>query len=179
MRIVPFAAAVLLSLPALAAPEPASFFELEANRLGGSPARLSEYAGKVVLVVNTASQCGFTPQYAGLQKLHEEFSPKGLVVLGFPSNEFGGQEPGSAEEIKTFCERRFKVTFPMFDKVRTKGADASPVYRFLTRKHSAPLWNFTKYLVGRNGQVIDSFGSMTAPDSSSLREAVEKALAAK
>ena len=169
----------LMIAPQSRASEAGSFFDLEAARLGGEVEKLSTYKGKVVLVVNTASECGFTPQYAGLQKLYEELAPKGFVVLGFPSNEFGGQEPGGAEEIRKFCDRRFHVTFPMFDKVKTKGEEASPVYRFLTRGQPEPKWNFYKYLVGKDGRVIDSYSSVVSPSSNTIRHDIEKALEAK
>lgn len=137
---------------------------------------MTAYHGKVVLAVNTASQCGFTPQYAGLEKLWQDYRERGLVVLGFPSNDFGQQEPGTAEEIRAFCDLTFHVTFPMFAKVITKGDGRSPVFAFLTAKHPEPRWNFYKYLIGRDGEVADYFVSVTSPDSKRLRRAVEKAL---
>lgn len=154
-----------------------SFFDLTAPTLAGQPQALSEYAGKVVLVVNTASQCGFTPQYAGLEKLSEDYAAKGTVVLGFPSNDFGAQEPGTATEIQNFCETRFHVTFPMFAKVETKGPGQSPVYAFLTKAHGEPKWNFHKYLVGKDGQVLQAFSSKVTPESAELRSAIDAALA--
>lgn len=158
--------------------EPAmSFFDLKTNRLNGKPENLSEYKGKVLLVVNTASECGYTPQYAGLEKLHKEYKDKGVEVLGFPSNDFGAQEPGSAQEIAKFCELRFKVTFPLFEKVKTKGEGQSPVYEFLARKHGAPKWNFHKYVVGKDGQVKAAFPSSVEPDSAELKKALDSALA--
>jgi glutathione peroxidase len=153
-----------------------SIFELKTNRLNGKQENLSEYKGKVLLVVNTASECGYTPQYAGLEKLHKEYKDKGVAVLGFPSNDFGEQEPGSAQEIAKFCELRFKVTFPMFEKVKTKGDGQSPVYEFLARKHGAPKWNFHKYVVGKDGQVKAAFPSNVEPDSPELKKALESAL---
>lgn len=179
MKTIAALALSMLVAPAVRAAEGSSFHDLQAARLGGELEKLSVYKGKVVLVVNTASECGFTPQYAGLQKLYEELAPKGFVILGFPSNEFGGQEPGSAEEIRQFCDRRFHVTFPMFDKVKTKGDDASPVFRFLTRGQPEPKWNFYKYLVGKDGQVIDSYSSVVSPSSNTIRHDIEKALEAK
>ncbi|WP_140861765.1 glutathione peroxidase [Myxococcus xanthus] len=157
--------------------KPMSFHHLSANRLDGKPEKLSGYQGKVVLVVNTASECGYTPQYAGLEKLHQEYKDKGLVVAGFPSNDFGGQEPGSSEEIKKFCELRYKVTFPMFEKVKTKGDGQSPVYAFLSQHHPAPKWNFHKYVVGKDGQVKAGFPSAVTPDSAELKAAIDSALA--
>lgn len=159
------------------APAAASFHDLGAKTLTGQEVSFKDYAGKVVLAVNVASQCGFTPQYKGLEKLFEELGPKGLVVLGFPSNEFGGQEPGSAEEIQTFCKRNYGVTFPMFQKLATKpGPEQSPIYRFLTAGREAPSWNFGKYLVGKDGKVIAYFPSKVTPEDPKLREAIETAL---
>ena len=155
-----------------------SFYDLKVTTLDGRPADLSDYRGKVVLVVNVASQCGYTPQYAGLEKLHKELAPRGFAVLGFPSNDFGGQEPGTAEEIATFCKRTYDVTFPMFAKVVTKaGQGQSPVYAFLGESGSLPQWNFSKYVVDKIGKVEAFFPSRIAPDAPELRAAIEKALA--
>jgi glutathione peroxidase len=154
-----------------------SLYALTVNRLDGTTEALSKYEGKVTLVVNTASACGFTPQYAGLEKLWEELAPKGLVVLGFPSNDFGKQEPGSAGEIADFCQKNYGVTFPLFEKVKTAGDDASPVFKLAAAKHGAPKWNFHKYLVDKHGQVVAAFPSSVKPDAKELREAIEKALA--
>ena len=154
-----------------------SFFDLTAPTLAGAPQALSAYRNQVVLVVNTASQCGFTPQYTGLEKLHEDYQGKGFEVLGFPSNDFGGQEPGTAEEIQTFCTTRFHVSFPLFAKVATKGTAQSPIYGFLTKQHGEPKWNFHKYLVGKDGEVIAAFSSKVTPDSAELRGAIDAALA--
>ena len=153
-----------------------SFFDLKANKLDGTPANLAELKGKVVLVVNTASECGYTPQYKGLQELYEQYQGKGAVVVGFPSNDFGGQEPGSSAEIQAFCDRKFAVKFPLFEKVKTKGEGKSPVYAFLTEKHGEPKWNFHKYLVGKDGQVVKAFGSGVTPDSKELHDALDAAL---
>lgn len=156
-----------------------SLYDLKVTTLDGRPADLSAYKGKVALVVNVASQCGFTPQYAGLEKLYRELAPKGVVILGFPSNDFGGQEPGTAEEIGQFCQKNYGVTFPMFAKVVTKkGPDQSPVYSFLGESGSLPQWNFSKYVVDKNGKVEAFFPSRVAPDAPELRAAIEKALAA-
>jgi glutathione peroxidase len=155
-----------------------SFYSLQTTTLTGQPAPLSQYAGKVALVVNVASQCGLTPQYAGLQKLYDEMKGRGVEVLGFPSNDFGAQEPGSPEEIATFCEKNYSVTFPMFSKVVTKaGGDQSPVYSFLGKIGSLPSWNFGKYLVGKDGKVVSFFSSKVPPDAKELRDAIEAALA--
>lgn len=156
----------------------ASLHAFTVKRLDGKEEPLSAYKGKVLLVVNTASQCGFTPQYAGLQKLHEELSPKGFSVLGFPSNDFGAQEPGTSQDIATFCDSKYHVTFPMFEKVVTKGADASPVYAFLAKGFGAPEWNFHKYVVGKDGKVVKAFPSKVKPESDELRKAIDDALSA-
>jgi glutathione peroxidase len=146
--------------------------------LSGQPADLAAYRGKVVLVVNVASRCGYTPQYAGLEKLYRELAPKGFAILGFPSNDFGGQEPGTSEEITQFCRTRYDVTFPMFAKVATRsGAQQSAVYAFLGESGSLPQWNFSKYVVDKNGKVTAFFPSRVAPDAPALRAAIEKALA--
>ncbi len=154
-----------------------SIYALTANRLDGTTEALSKYEGKVALLVNTASACGFTPQYAGLEKLYEELAPKGVVVLGFPSNDFGKQEPGSAGEIADFCQKNYGVSFPMFEKVKTTGDDASPVFKLAAAKHGAPKWNFHKYLVDRHGAVVAAFPSNVKPDAKELRAAIEAALA--
>lgn len=171
-----FAAVLLVSNP-LPGKEPMSLHELTAKTLDGKPAPLAAYKGKVVLAVNVASECGFTPQYAGLEWLYETYKDRGLVVLGFPCNQFGGQEPGSPEAIQAFCTTQFKVTFPMMEKVDVKGPGQSPVYAFLTRDAGVPKWNFHKVLVGKDGKVIRAFPSQVAPESKELKEAVEAALA--
>ncbi|TAH34649.1 MAG: DUF2961 domain-containing protein [Planctomycetota bacterium] len=161
-----------------AAPRGDSLYALSAPSLDGQDAALSQFSGRVALVVNVASECGYTPQYAGLQELHENYGPRGLVVLGFPSNEFGGQEPGDAAAIRKFCTDNYQVTFPLFAKVVTKpGAGQSPVYAFLTQGREAPGWNFCKYLVGKDGRVQAFFPSKVAPDSPDLQQAIEAALA--
>lgn len=171
----------LASLSLLAAPpaerkKPMSFFELTVIKLDGMPESLSDFKGKVVLAVNVASECGFTPQYEGLQKLYADYKDKGLVILGFPCNQFGGQEPGNAEQIQTFCSTKFHVSFPMFEKLDVKGPKQAPVYTFLTAKHGEPAWNFHKYLVGKDGQVIAAYKSGVTPESTELRGAIEAAL---
>jgi glutathione peroxidase len=136
------------------------------------------YAGQVLLVVNTASKCGFTPQYEGLEAMHAANSARGFAVLGFPSNDFMGQEPGSEEDIQAFCTLTYGVRFPMFEKVTVKGADATPLYRDLAAATGdVPGWNVHKYLIDRNGEVVASFGSRTKPDDPELVAAVEKLLA--
>lgn len=165
---------------AAAAPAPAmnDVYALATANLAGQPADLASYRGKVTLVVNVASECGYTPQYKGLQKLHEEYAAKGFAVLGFPSNEFGGQEPGSPEQIQQFCSKNYGVTFPLFAKCATKpGASQSPVYAALQQATGkSPNWNFCKYLVGKDGKPIAFYASRTAPDDAELRAAIDKAL---
>lgn len=145
-----------------------------------SPMPLSEYRGKVLLVVNTASECGFTPQYEGLEKLYQAYKDQGLVILGVPSNDFGGQEPGTNSEIKQFCEMRH-ITFPLTGKQVVSGDEAHPFYQWAGKQAGLagrPKWNFHKYLIGRDGRFLDYFHSTTKPDSDALKTAIEKALAA-
>jgi glutathione peroxidase len=148
------------------------------NRLqDDTPQDLCQYAGKVVLVVNTASYCGFTKQYDGLEKLYARYAPRGLVVLGFPSNDFGKQEPGSSKEIADFCYNTYGVKFPMFAKSSVIGADANPLHSQLTKiTGNAPKWNFTKYLIDRNGKVVEHFPSKVTPDDPALVSKIEQAL---
>lgn len=153
------------------------------NRIDGTPVRLAdEYAGRVVLIVNVASKCGLTPQYAKLQQLHEQYGPRGLAVIGFPANEFGNQEPGTDEEIAAFCETTFGVSFDMFSKIVVKGDDICPLYAFLTSPETNPefageiAWNFEKFLISRDGRVIGRFGPRIAPDSPDMVNAIERAL---
>lgn len=149
---------------------PATIHGFEFRSLGtAAPVSLADYAGKVILVVNTASRCGFTPQYAGLQQLHEMHAGRGLVVIGFPCNQFGGQEPGSAEDIAQFCERNYGVSFPLSEKVDVNGANAHPLFRFLTTALPGVLgtepikWNFTKFLIDRHGVPFRRYAPTTAP----------------
>lgn len=148
------------------------------NRLQDeAPQNLCQYAGKVILVVNTASYCGFTGQYEGLEALYASYKDKGLVVLGFPSNDFGKQEPGSNKEIADFCFNTYAVKFPMFSKSVVSGPNCNPLYQALAKETGrAPQWNFFKYLIDRNGKVVDSFSSLTGPQSKSLVSAIDKAL---
>lgn len=156
-----------------------SLYDLQVTTLDGNPADLASYRGRVTLVVNVASKCGYTPQYAGLEELYRDLSPKGFAILGFPSNDFGGQEPGTAEEIRTFCTRNYGVTFPMFSKVVTRaGADQSPVYEYLGGSGHLPQWNFSKYVIGKDGKVVAFFPSDVKPDSPELLAAIDKAMAA-
>jgi len=160
-----------------------SIHEIELPRLDGKPAHLSDYAGKVVLAVNVASKCGFTPQYAGLQALHDRYAERGFTVLGFPSNQFFGQEPGSAEQIQEFCSLNYGVSFPLFAKLDVKGAHQHPLYAILTEstddagKNGNVAWNFEKFLVGRDGRVLRRFRSKTVPEDEMVVEAIESALA--
>lgn len=156
-----------------------SIFTFDAKTLEGEPARLDQYKGKVVMVVNVASRCGYTPQYEGLQKLYEQYKDKGLVILAFPSNDFGGQEPGTSKEIRDFCTSQYKVTFPLFEKVSVKPGDQqSPLFKALGAKtDQSPKWNFSKYVVSRDGTKAEFFESKVTPDAKPLREAIEKALA--
>jgi glutathione peroxidase len=152
------------------------------NSIDGQPTSLGQFKGKVVLIVNVASRCGFTPQYAGLEALYNKYKDRGLVILGFPANNFLRQEPGTNEAIKTFCSTKYHVTFPMFAKVSVKGADKTPLYQFLTDKKANSAtggeigWNFTKFLADRNGKVIARFASRVEPESAELVRAIEAAL---
>jgi len=157
-----------------------SFYDLKTSYLNGKPADLGAFRGKVTLAVNVASYCGYTPQYQGLEKLNRELSSKGFAVLGFPSNDFGEQEPGTPEEIGAFCKRTYDVTFPMFSKVVTKpGAQQSPVYTFLGTSGHLPAWNFSKYVIGKDGHIAAFFPSAVTPEDPALVGAITKALAAK
>lgn len=158
------------------------FFDLSTQDMDGKNVALSQFKGKVALVVNTASQCGFTPQYKDLEALYNKYKAQGFVVLGFPSNDFGSQEPGSNAEIKKFCEAKFKVSFPMFSKSKVLGEAKQPVYEYLT-KNASPAgevsWNFEKFLIDRNGNIVGRYLSKVTPMSSELTQAVEKELSKK
>lgn len=154
-------------------------YQFEAKSLSGQPVPLADFHGKVLLIVNTASECGFTPQYAGLEALHEAYEPRGLAVLGFPCNQFGAQEPGDATQIAQFCEREYAVTFPMFAKIDVNGASAHPLYDFLKREKSGLLgssikWNFTKFLVDRAGKVVARHAPTARPEG--LKKDIEALL---
>lgn len=154
-----------------------SLYSLTATGLDGAPVDLARFDGQVTLIVNVASECGFTPQYRGLQELYSELGPQGFAVLGFPSNEFGAQEPGDDQAIRGFCDRRSGVTFPMFARTSTKAGPAqSPVYTLLGESGRLPLWNFYKYLIDRHGQAIGVFPTQVTPDARELREAIALAL---
>lgn len=171
-------AAAIMGGPAMA--ETAHDFAFE--KIEGGKLPMSEFKGKAVLVVNTASFCGYTPQYEGLQSLWESYKDKGLVVLGVPANDFGAQEPGTAAEIKTFCEGNYSVDFPMTDKVEVVGSGAHPFYKWAKATLGAdkvPKWNFHKYLVNANGELVAAFPSAVKPESAEIKAAVDKALAAK
>jgi len=164
----------LLALSAFAA---SSIYEFTLNDIDGKPMPLKTLQGKVVLVVNVASQCGYTPQYAGLQALFEKYKDRGFVIVGVPANNFGGQEPGSNEEIKQFCSRKYSVTFPMLAKVSVKGPGMTPLYQYLTTAKGGDVrWNFTKFLVGKDGQVLARFEPAVTPDAPELAAAIDKAL---
>lgn len=174
-----FALALPGALRAMETPKSAYSFEFQA--IEGHALPLSQYEGKALLVVNTASFCGFTRQYDGLQALWDEYREQELVVLGVPSNDFGGQEPGTAAEIKDFCETNFHINFPMTRKQQVKGPEAHPLYQWLKAElgaASAPRWNFHKYLIGRNGLPVAHFASGVRPDSPAMRKAIEAALSA-
>ena len=156
-----------------------SIYDFSAKTLAGHDVSMKQFEGEVLLIVNTASACGFTPQYRGLQQIHEEYAPRGFAVLGFPCNQFGGQEPGNAEAIGAFCETQYQVSFLMFDKIDVNGTQAHPLYNFLKSEKSGLLgsaikWNFTKFLVDRTGQVVGRFAPTTTPDS--LKEKIEALL---
>jgi glutathione peroxidase len=158
----------------------ASVWDFSAKGIDGREVKLDAFKGKVLLIVNVASECGFTPQYQGLEALQKKFGAEGFAVLGFPSNQFGGQEPGTEAEIATFCTTNYGVTFPMFAKVDVKGGNAHPLFKHLTSEKAGVLgteaikWNFTKFLVDRSGEVVGRYGSATTPQS--LEEAIQKLL---
>jgi glutathione peroxidase len=160
-----------------------SIYNFTIDSIDGKPVNLGSFSGKVVLVVNVASKCGFTPQYAALESLYEKYKDKGFVIIGVPANNFMSQEPGTNEEIKKFCSNKYNVTFPMMSKVSVKGDDKAPLYTFLTDKTSDPQfggdikWNFTKFLFDRSGNPVARFEPATTPDSPQVIAAVEAALA--
>lgn len=157
----------------------ASIHEFTMNTIDGKPLKLEEYKGKVVLIVNVASKCGNTPQYEGLEKIYKQYNAKGFVILGFPANNFMGQEPGSDADIKQFCTSKYGVSFPMFSKISVKGDDIHPLFQFLTQKSTPPgdvRWNFGKFLVGKDGKIIARFDPKLSPESTELTSAIEAAL---
>jgi len=158
-----------------------SIYDFTLPSIDGKPMPLADYKGKVILVVNVASRCGFTPQYTALESIYEKYKDQGFVILGFPANNFGGQEPGTNAEIKTFCSAKYNVTFPLYGKVSVKGDDQTPLYKYLTTSANPALtgdikWNFTKFLVDRKGNVIQRFEPQTTPDSPEVVAAIEKSL---
>jgi len=159
-----------------------SIHQFKVKNLSGDEVSLEDYKGKVLLIVNTASECGFTPQFKNLENIYRKYKDRGLEILGFPSNDFLGQEPLEGEEIQNFCEKNYGVSFPIFDKVHVKGSKASPLYKFLSDKKqngkvsSTPKWNFHKYLVDKEGKVVDYYYAMTKPDSFKVKRAIEKLL---
>ncbi len=170
-------ALLFLLMTSLAIAADTNVQDIAVKSIDGKETTLKAYAGKVLLIVNVASECGYTPQYAGLEALYEKMSGKGLVVLGFPCNDFGGQEPGSEAEIKTFCSLNYKVTFPMFAKVAIKGEGKHPLYAALQSATGGEVgWNFEKFLVGKDGKVLQRFGSDVEPDSPELMAGIEAAL---
>ena len=157
-----------------------SVYDFTLNSIDGQPAPLAAYKGKVVLLVNVASRCGFTPQYTALESIYEKYKDRGFVIVGIPANNFGSQEPGSNQEIKTFCSSKYSVTFPMMAKVSVKGEDKTPLYQYLTttpKTGGEIQWNFTKFLVGPDGQIVARFEPKVTPDSPEVTAAIEKALA--
>lgn len=157
-------------------------YDFTFNTIDGQPASLAAYKGKLVLLVNVASRCGYTPQYTALESIYEKYKDRGFVIVGVPANNFGGQEPGTNAEIKTFCASKYNVTFPMMAKVSVKGDDTTPLYQFLTDKSANPQtggeikWNFTKFLIGQDGHIIARFEPAVTPDSPEVTSAIEKAL---
>ena len=173
---------VFLAASVMFAANAASIYDFTIKSIDGQPVSLKSYQGKVVLLVNVASKCGFTPQYTGLEALYEKYKDRGLVIIGVPANNFAQQEPGTNEEIKTFCSRKYNVTFPMMAKVSVLGDDKAPLYRYLTDKSADPKfggdikWNFTKFLFDRNGNLVARFEPPVTPDSAEIQSAVESAL---
>lgn len=171
--------------PTVEAFDPGSVLDFTVRDIDGSDVKLSKYKGDVILIVNVASKCGYTPQYEGLQAIYKKYKDKGFYVLGFPANNFGGQEPGTNSEIKEFCESKFHVTFPMFAKISVKGDDIDPLYKFLTDKKTNGefagdiSWNFNKFLVDRKGNVVARFSSKDTPESETVTAAIDKYLAQK
>jgi glutathione peroxidase len=158
-----------------------NIYDFTLPNIDGKSMPLADFKGNVVLVVNVASQCGYTPQYTALEAIYEKYKAQGFVIVGFPANNFGAQEPGTNEEIKTFCTRKYSVTFPMYSKVSVKGDDQTPLYQYLTKDTPAPIagdikWNFTKFLVDRRGTVVQRFESKVTPDSPEVTSAIEQLL---
>jgi len=159
-----------------------SVYDFTVKDIGGNDVSLGKYEGKVMMIVNVASKCGFTPQYEGLQNIYEKYNDKGFVILGFPANNFGHQEPGTNAEIKQFCTTKFDVSFPMFSKISVKGDDQAPLYQYLTSENTNPkfsgdiTWNFNKFLIGKDGKILNRFASADEPESEKVVQAIEKAI---
>lgn len=183
MKLLTLATTLLAAAALSAADAPKSVYDVPLKDIDGKETSLKAYQGKVMLIVNVASKCGNTPQYTQLEQLNQEFSKHGLAVLGFPCNDFGKQEPGSNEEIKEFCSTKYKVSFPMFDKVVCKGPEKSPIYQVLSGPDSPfpgdVKWNFGKFLVGKDGKILKRFEPKVKPDAPEVIEAIKEALAAK
>jgi glutathione peroxidase len=183
MKLLTLASSLLLAVALCAADAPKSVYDVPLKDIDGKDTSLKAFQGKVLLIVNVASKCGKTPQYAQLEQLNQEFKKDGLAVLGFPCNDFGGQEPGTNAEIKEFCSLKYKVTFPMFDKLVVKGAEKSPLYQVLSGPTSPfpgdVKWNFGKFLVGRDGKILKRFEPGDKPDAPAVVAAIKEALAAK
>lgn len=180
MNTVALLAAIALMTTAVHA---ASIYDIPVKDIDGKPTNLGVYKGKVLLIVNVASHCGFTKQYTALEATYKKYADQGFVILGFPCNQFGGQEPGNNEEIKQFCTSKFDVTFPLFDKIEVNGANRHPLYELLAGKDSPfpgnITWNFNKFLIGKDGQILKRFDSKITPDSHEVTTAIESVLAAK
>ena len=159
-----------------------SIYDFKVADIDGNDVNLADYKGKVLLILNVASKCGFTPQYKGLESIYRQYKEKGFEILAFPSNDFMGQEPGTNKEIKSFCQLNYQVSFPLFSKISVKGKDIHPLYKFLTEKSTDPkfaggiTWNFNKFLIDRNGNIINRFGSRAEPQSPEVIKAIEDAL---
>jgi len=182
MKIIVLLAAIL-AVQIISAGAADSLYSIPLKDIDGKSTTLKAYQGKVLLIVNVASKCGFTPQYAALEALYQKYKDQGLVVLGFPCNQFAGQEPGTDAEIKQFCTSKYNVTFPMFDKIEVNGAQRHPLYILLAGKGSPFAgdigWNFTKFIIGRDGKILKRFNSAVKPDSAEMVQGIETALAAK
>ena len=178
--VLPLVASATVAAETTAQGTPVSVYDFKVKTIDGKEASLAAYKGKALLIVNTASRCGYTPQYAGLEALYEKYKDKGLVVLAFPSNDFGGQEPGTNAEIKTFCELKYKTTFPLFEKIDVKGDGAAPLYKYLTglpgKQGGSISWNFNKVLVAPDGTVVEHFDSKADPTGTVLTQKVEQVL---
>jgi len=182
MKLIAVLLALTMAQIVLAQSKP-SLYDIPLKDIDGKPTSLKAYQGKVLLIVNVASECGFTPQYEGLEAIQKKYEAKGFTVLGFPCNDFGSQEPGTADEIKTFCSSNYSVTFPLFEKLHVKGGEQHPLYAALTGKDS-PFpgdisWNFNKFVVGRDGKIVKRFDSKATPESAQVTGAIEAALAGK